>query len=302
LRTTQISNASRSRELPELGRPPKLPDFVVIGAMKSGTTSLHHYLSLHPDITMSTEKEPTFFTKEGRWADGVEWYGAQFEGVTKCMGEASPDYTKFPRHAGAPARMHSVLPDAKLIYIVRDPVERVISHYIDAFSFGRTHRSLDDVLDEDEGRHYIACSKYFLQLEQYLAFYAPERILIAQAEALASRRPETLTRIFEFLGADPTFTDEGFSRVLYQRAEHRRKTRVGYGALRFAKRVRQTALGRRLPAVLAQPIHAFNAVTATPVPQPELSTARRHELIAEFQPDVAQLRAFTGDELPGWCL
>ena len=263
-----MSRPSGRREPQEPGRPETLPDFVVVGAMKSGTTSLHYYLSLHPDITMSKEKEPTFFTKEGRWANGIEWYGAQFEGATKRVGEASPDYAKFPRHADVPARMHSVLPNAKLVYILRDPVERVVSHYIDAYSFGRVHRPLDDVLDEDEGRHYIACSKYFFQLEQYLPFYAPERILVVQTEALATRRLETLSRIFEFLDADPAFTDEGFSRVLYQRSEHRRKNRVGSAALQLAQRVRQTPLGRRLPAGIAQPIHAFNSATARPVAQP----------------------------------
>ena len=105
--------------------------------------------------------------------------------------------------------MHSVLPNAKLVYILRDPVEHVVSHYIDAYSFGRVHRPLDDVLDEDEGRHYIACSKYFFQLEQYLPFYAPERILVVQTEALATRRLETLSRIFEFLDADPAFIEKG---------------------------------------------------------------------------------------------
>ncbi len=279
-----------------------LPDFVVIGAMKSGTTSLHYYLSLHPDIVMSNEKEPTFFTREGQWENGVDWYASQFDGEATLVGEASPDYTKFPRHAGVPARMHSVLPDAKLVYVVRDPIERLISHYVDAYSFGRVHRPLNDALDDDEGRHYVACSKYFFQIEQYLPFYDPERILVVQTEALAARRAETLSRIFSFLGADPTFSDDGFARVLYQRGEHRRKSRVGYAAVRLAEQVRRTSLGRRLPASLARPIHAFNSATAKPVAQPELSAKRREELIAELRPDVERLREFTGDELAGWCL
>ena len=252
LRTAPRSRAPERRERPAASAPSMLPDFVVIGAMKSGTTSLHYYLSLHPDIVMSNKKEPTFFTREGQWENGVDWYASQFDGEATLVGEASPDYTKFPRHAGVPARMHSVLPDAKLVYVVRDPIERLISHYVDAYSFGRVHRPLNDALDDDEGRHYVACSKYFFQIEQYLPFYDPGRILVVQTEALAARRAETLSRIFSFLGADPTFSDDGFARVLYQRGEHRRKSRVGYAAVRLAEQVRRTSSGggfpRRSPA------------------------------------------------------
>ena len=165
-----------------------LPDFIVIGAMKSGTTSLHHYLSCHPDIAMTTVKEPTFFTAEGNWDKGLDWYRKQFGSDGTLRGEVSPDYTKFPRHAGVPARMHATLPHAKLIYLVRDPIERLISHYVDAYSFRRANGPLNEVLRDAEGRHYVACSKYFLQLEQYLPFYDFEQFLVVATEDLAARR------------------------------------------------------------------------------------------------------------------
>src|ERR671915_544163 len=97
-----------------------LPNLIVIGAMKSGTTSLHNYLSLHPEIFMTEVKEPSFFTLEGNWWRGREWYEAQFPVAAKIRGESSPDYTKHPRHAGAPERMHAMIPDAKLVYLLRD--------------------------------------------------------------------------------------------------------------------------------------------------------------------------------------
>jgi Sulfotransferase domain len=278
----------------------RLPDFVVIGAMKSGTTSLHHYLSLHPEIEMSVEKEPTFFTTDGSWSEGVGWYASRFQGKKRLLGEASPDYTKAPRHSGVPARMHSVLPDAKLVYLVRDPVNRILSHYADAFSFGRVHKPLDDILDDETGRHFVACSKYFFQLEQYLPYYDPARILVVATEELASRRTEVLARIFGFLGADATFTDARFSEVHYRREQHRRKTRIGYAALEGARRFRQTAIGQRLPRDLARPIHAYNRLTAQPVAKPQLSTERREELLRELRPDIERLRKFTGQTFPDW--
>ena len=243
-----------------------LPDFIVIGAMKSGTTSLHHYLSCHPDIAMTTVKEPTFFTAEGNWDKGLDWYRKQFGSDGTLRGEVSPDYTKFPRHAGVPARMHATLPHAKLIYLVRDPIERLISHYVDAYSFRRANGPLNEVLRDAEGRHYVACSKYFLQLEQYLPFYDFEQFLVVATEDLAARRDETLARIFRFLEVDDSFRSDEFSRVLYERAAHRRNTGVGDVALRLARRVRATPLGRRLPSRLMSPVHLLNRATAGSVP------------------------------------
>jgi hypothetical protein len=279
-----------------------LPDFIVIGAMKAGTTSLHHYLSCHPEIAMTAEKEPTFFTAEGNWTKGLDWYRGQFEANGRLRGEASPDYTKFPRHAGVPARMHAILPNAKLIYLVRDPVERLVSHYIDAYSFRRANAPLDRILREPEGRHYVACSKYFLQLEQYLPHYDFEQFLVVATEDLAAQRQETLARIFRFLGVDDTFSSPEFDRVLYERSGHRRNTGAGDAALRLARSLRETPLGHRLPARLMAPVHALNRATSKPVPSPELDPALRLELAEELRPDVEQLRAFTGDRFAAWSL
>jgi hypothetical protein len=277
-----------------------LPDFIVIGAMKSGTTSLHHYLSCHPELAMTTEKEPTFFTAEGNWTRGLDWYRSQFEGNGRLRGEASPDYTKFPRHAGVPARMHAILPHAKLIYLVRDPIERLVSHYIDAYSFRRANAPLDEVLHEPEGRHYVACSKYFLQLEQYLPYYDFEQFLVVATEDLAARRQETLARIFRFLEVDDSFDSPEFDRVLYERSAHRRNTGPGDAVLRLARSLRTTPLGRRLPTQLMSPVHALNRATARPVPSPELDSGLRREVAEELRPDIEQLRAFTGEPFAAW--
>ena len=168
--------------------------------------------------------------------NGVDWYASQFVGEAKLVGEASPDYTKFPRHAGVPARMHTVLPDARLVYVVRDPIERLISHYVDAYSFGRVHRPLNDALDDDEGRHYVACSKYFFQIEQYLPFYDPERILVVQTEALASRRPRRCRASSRSSAPTRRSRTTGSPASSCQRGEHRRKSRVGYAAVRLRSR------------------------------------------------------------------
>ena len=154
-----------------------LPTFLIIGAAKAGTTSLHHYLQLHPDICMSNVKELNFFIEEVCWHKGVDWYASRFDG-SPVRGEGSPSYANFPVYDGVPQRAASVVPDAKLIYCVRDPVDRVVSHFrMERARAGDASLSLPDVALRHPRNPYIRQSKYWLQLSQWLDFYPAERVL-----------------------------------------------------------------------------------------------------------------------------
>src|SRR5881398_2677233 len=104
-----------------------LPNLLVIGASKCGTTSLHHYLGLHPEIGMSRVKELHYFVEEPT-ESSLRWYASQFPDAP-VRGESSPSYTQRHRSPLVAARIARVLPDVKLVYIVRDPVERLLSSY-----------------------------------------------------------------------------------------------------------------------------------------------------------------------------
>src|SRR3954454_1582153 len=141
-----------------------LPNLIVIGAAKAGTTSLHHYLDLHPQIAMSRWKELDFFSKEFD-RDGLRWYESQFADAP-VRGESSPSYTRHPENPGAAARMASVVPDAKLIYIVRDPVDRYVSSSRSTrHALGKRSRALDGDLESEQAFH---TSHYAVQLALYL--------------------------------------------------------------------------------------------------------------------------------------
>ena len=124
-----------------------LPTFIVIGAMKCGTNSLHRYLKLHPQICMSSTKEPNYFVEEKNYAEGIDWYQSLFKDSTKALGECSTNYSKRPFFQGVAQRIQAVLPDVKLIYLLRDPVERIISHYRHNFAEGSTHQSFENCLE-----------------------------------------------------------------------------------------------------------------------------------------------------------
>ena len=117
------------------------PDFIIIGAAKSGTTTLYQYLCRHPQIYMSTPKEPDFFSLDMNYHKGIEWYESLFDGAKpeQICGEASTTYSRWHQHPKAAERISQYLPKVKLIYIMRHPVDRAYSFY--AYRFKRSQHN-----------------------------------------------------------------------------------------------------------------------------------------------------------------
>src|SRR5215210_7255111 len=109
----------------------RLPDFLVIGAMKAGTTTLYNHLRGHPDIFMTSYKEPEFFVAEKTWGRGTAWYQRLFADAPDAarLGEASTSYSKCTEFTGVPERIHSLIPDVQLLYVLRHPIARIESMY-----------------------------------------------------------------------------------------------------------------------------------------------------------------------------
>src|SRR5215211_135725 len=205
-----------------------LPNFFVIGAAKCGTTSLHEYLKLHPEIEMSARKELQVFTRDD-WREKLAWYVGQFTGSTPLRGESSPAYTMFPFLPSPAARIHELVRDARLIYLVRDPVERALAHYVEWFALGLEDRSIEEALADVESPRnpYMCASRYATQLECYLRRFDPAQILVIDREELLERRAAVLREVFRFLGVDPEFTTPAFSRIHNPAAAKVRYGRVG---------------------------------------------------------------------------
>jgi len=269
-----------------------LPNLVVIGAMKCATTSLHHYLDLHPQIAMARERGLDFFL-EDRFGRGVEWYAAQFRDAP-LRGDTSPRYTNDPLDAGVPERMAAVLPNARLVYVVRDPVERIVSHYTHYVAAGYEDRSLEQALGGLDGaperNPYVCRSLYRRQLDRYLGVYPLERIRVIHYEDLRDRRRETLAELFRFLGVDPAFEHPAFDRVHHRTAAKRRPSRFGRW---LGERVERPLaplpqdLRVRLREILVRP-------WSQRVARPDLDPALRDRLRELLQPDADGLRALTG--------
>jgi hypothetical protein len=306
--------------LPKLARRRSgaLPNLIVVGAARCGTTSLHRYLSEHPEIAMSRYKELNFFadapdldsgpplvdpvegariaSRRGTWQRGIGWYRSQFDPSARVRGESSPIYTHpwFPYCA---ERIAEVAPDAKLILCVRDPVERAISHYRQRHSMRTDPRPVDAALSHTAGL-YALYSRYAERLEPYLDRFPAERILVVETEELESRREETLREVFRFLGVEDGFWTEDFER------------RWNAGARQRAARWRALARLRRLPGwwrIAALPpgrsLWLLERLTGSPTaaaPLPTPSQAVRARLAASLADDAARLRALTGRSFLSW--
>ncbi len=286
-----------------------LPTFFIIGAGKAGTTSLNYYLGLHPQIQMSTIKEPNFFAgpENGNpypkgTVSSIDEYERLFDPNVEMRGEASPAYTSHPIRRGAPENIKELVPEAKFVYLVRDPIARTVSHYQHLVAIGAERRPLREVLGDlsDPSLLPETCySLYASQLEQYLRHFPQERLLVIdQAEFLAQRRA-TLRRIFRFLAVDDGFVSAQFEEELYKSSE-RRVYPSGYErfvglvlapAIRWVPRSARRAVRRAVEGALFPPLQA-----------PTLDDELRGRLAELYGGEVERLRELTGNAFATWSI
>ena len=263
-----------------------LPSFIIIGTMKGGTSSLHHYLRKHPKICMSAAKEPNFFIAACNFDKGLNWYRSLFGDHTKVCGEASPAYSKRHQHPGVPERLYRLVPHVKLIYILRDPIDRIISHYMHNRISGRERRSMAVAISSRSYRNnYVQTSMYGFQLAAFLPHFSLDRILIATTEDLRDQRVETLRSIFQFIGVEPRFKDSEFDRLFNQTVV------VGQASGGGAK-------GARERRVEVSRFDRGSDVSA----RPQLDPEDRDRLVQHLAPDIDRLRDLTGLRFERWSL
>jgi hypothetical protein len=278
-----------------------LPNLLIIGAQKCGTTSLHAYLDVHPDVHMAAEKELDFFIEDRAWQRGLQWYATRFRDDAAVRGEASPNYTGWPAWDGVPERAAAVVPEARLVYLVRDPIERIESHYLQRRLQDGARGDIADVIGDvsDPQNLFVARSRYATQLERWLAHFPQEHVLVLSTESLRDDRHATVERVLAHAGLDG-----GIAPALLDAEHHRsdEKAELAEGAARL----RASAAGRVLEAVPARmraPVtRRLRAALSHPVARQELPGDLRARLTELLAPEAARLRALTGDRFEGWSL
>lgn len=264
-----------------------LPTFFIIGAAKCGTTSLHEYLDEHPQVAMTTYKECMYFTGDD-WEQRLAGYAGLWAKDAPVRGESSTGYTAWPWHPEVPERVAAKVPDARLIYLVRDPVDRVVSHYAQNVWDGVAVRSWEFFMDNLEDGWNIAVwsSRYATQLERWLEHFGRERLLVLDARELRSDRDATIRQVLEFLEVDASFTSPRWDEEHNAAASHLVPNALG------------RALGAAGERLMRRPLTA--GLVAREVPAPTLTAPQRERLVALLAPEARRLRELTGLPFDGW--
>ena len=268
------------------------PDFVVVGAMKSATTTLHEQLARQRGVFMSRPKEPNFFSDDAIYARGWEWYSSLFsaagDGVVR--GESSTHYTKLPTFPRTVERMVRSLPSVKLIYVMRHPIDRLMSQYIHELTAGRIRVGLREAVDRFP--ELIDYSRYAMQLEPFLTAFGPDNVLPVFFPRLVSESQQELERIGGFLEVPGSMTWD-----LSLRPQNTRRDRLRPSSIRQAlvqapvlRSLRQRVVPRRWSQTAKRFLRARIDPPAVP---PEL-TAQLREI---FDADLCQLGSWLGIKL-----
>ncbi|RLJ36212.1 sulfotransferase domain-containing protein [Litoreibacter meonggei] len=317
----------------------RLPDFIIIGAAKAGTTSLYAMLEQHDDIFLPKIKEPEFFARDDLYERGLETYAQAFApaGEEQITGEASTLYSLSPLFPDTAARMKAAVPQVKLIYVMRHPVERAYSYYVqlvknyqnssgdtgvnrsfEEFALPKAHAqaaprdqafSHHDTHLPDTPELCLAGSDYVTQIEAYLAHFPREQILFLTQEDLRRDRVGTMRQITEFLGvsplSDPVLSGGAAARNVSATYFEDRGKRA---ALRgIAKRLGPLwTLRKLLPAKLRHGLRGQALNRVNPEPQitapPPMTPETRTALEARFAPMLPRLEALSGLTFEHWNL
>ena len=270
------------------------PTFLVIGAPKCATTSLHLLLDSHPAICMSKVKEPRFFSHSNKYNQGWPWYKTLFDVCenTVAVGESSTDYGLPSRYPHLIPRIKHHLPHVKLIYLVRNPIRRIESEWKMKVAKGDyTGLSINEAVRADPA--LLDASRYWRQLCHYLREFPRERILVAFFEEFAADRQTTVNTVLRHVGVSGEMGIDWRTGVAQQRRADRSKLLTSFRKSRVFGIVRDWS-----PAPIRE---AFRVLLTSPsgvVPIWDAAELRR--IVDELQPDAEKLLQYCKMPLDYW--
>lgn len=270
----------------------RLPDFLIIGAMRSGTSSLARYLRAHPSICLATKKEVHFFDRN--FDRGTEWYARHFpcDHAGHRTGEATQTYLF---DEAALDRMATVVPDSRLIVLLRHPIDRAYSHYWLNRARGREDLDFETAIEAEPQRvgngglnelfwySYLGRSRYAGQLRALTQRYPRDQVLVHLFEDLRDSPARIYESICRFIGVDDGYRPPNLGAVVNPYVTFRSLALRG--------------LSRRLPGRLHRAVGRLNArADAYPPMAPDF----RRRLVDEFEDEVAALESWLARDLSAW--
>ncbi|MEO0645685.1 MAG: sulfotransferase domain-containing protein [Cyanobacteria bacterium J06650_10] len=277
--------------VPRMSVPGGPPNFVIMGAMKCATTTLHDQLSLQPGVFMTTLKEPLFFSDDDVYARGLDWYLSLFAAAAPddICGESSTHYTKLPTYPQALTRLQQHAPDVKLIYVMRDPIERLVSQYVHEWS----QRAISGALTQAIKRHpeLYQYSQYSMQLRPYLEAFGPGCVLPVFFERIKQDPRSELARVGEFIGMKQPAIWQTETAHSHSSRDRLRKSPVRDAIVNapLLRDIRQNLV----PKSVRQWVRGLWQMQE----RPKISESDRAWLSAKIDPDLALLGEWLGLEL-----
>lgn len=272
----------------------RFPNLLVIGAMKAGTTSLHSYLDQHPDIYMSKPKELHYYADVHYKKWTKEQYMNFFQSDAKIVGSSPQSYTKCHNkyYQNIPERIYRDTPDVKMIYIVRDPIERYKSHILESYHCDPKR----DIEYSKEIDNYLKTSMYGMQLEEFLKYFKIEQFHILSLEELKKNPLNEMNSIFTFLELKSMDDPKVFA--VAKNAAESKKIPLGIKSS-FLYRA-----GNRIIPELTKSIASFyaNVFFKYQLTKPQLTNQELKELRDKLKSDIEKFRNLSGKSFSHWSI
>jgi hypothetical protein len=271
----------------------KQVDFIIPGGMKCGTSTLARILRDHPDIDFSRPKEPHFFSKSGDWRKELASYESCFNKPSaKIRGEGSTSYTMYPWfNFNIWEDIFAYNPSMKFIYLVRNPVDRVISHYMHVYERGFVNGTLEDSIRKVP--LILNTGRYFTQIDPFVRRFGIEKVMILDFDDLVGRQSETIDRVADFLDVDrkgfPVTNSVHQNPSVGGKKKHHRFDTKNFAAA-AVKKLLPLQVWRRLTANHSR---AFES-------KPELSRQNREMIVNMLRLDICALENMMQKDLTHW--
>lgn len=257
---------------------------LIIGAARSATTSLSQVLDQHPDICLSRPKEPQFFSDEN-WREKINAYHNCFTKESKILLDASTNYSKYPSfNKNIHKDIYEYNEHMKLIYIMRHPIDRMISHYKFSLERGLTEDPLEKAFKNN--LIYLDASRYLTQIESYLKYFPKQQMLLINFDDFQNSPEAILERVSQFLEIDPCSFDLSKS--------HLNKTNAGdIGHIKFDETPNLLSKLKKLWHYIRRKLYPVQSKT-------QLSSDFREELLLKFKDDIPKLEVLLDQDLSSW--
>ncbi len=286
-----------------------LPNFMIVGAPKAGTTSLYHYLSEHPDVFMSEPKEVNFFSREEIEAQGLYYsdfkaktwddYQRLFDGVTteKAVGEGSVSYLFYP---DTPQKIKAAIPDVKIIILLRNPVERAFSHYLMDYRMGLVDLPFEDVVLHQAGgkksallyQQYVELGLYYEQVKRYVDTFGSAQVKIYFQDDLRHKGEKVVEDLYAFLGIDVALKPD-----LSQEYNTFTMPKNGLMKALYASGSMRLMINKILPQTIKDKL---KDIAFEQKKKPELSEETKKHLQAIYHDDIGSLEVLLAKDLSAW--